>query len=120
MRFDVRFKGIEYSESLALHVEEKFAKLEKLELKPMTVQVTFRAERHMKYAEVYIQGLNAPFRAKGAGETYMAGLDACLKKLWRQMAREKSMVKRHKNRQRSSLGRLEAQIRMEQIERKAS
>lgn len=120
MRFDVRFKGISYSEYLAQCVEDKFSKLEKFEIKPITVHVTFRAERHTKIAEVYIQGLNSPFRARGSGENYMAGLDACVRKLWRQMAREKAKIKRHKNREQSSLGRLEARLRLEKTERDAA
>jgi ribosomal subunit interface protein len=120
MLFDVRFKGIEYSRALAESVEEKFSKLEKFEIKPITVHVTFRAERHVKLAEVYIQGLNSPFRARGAGESYLESLDNVLKKLWRQMAREKAKVKHHKSHERSSSGRLEALLRMEKAGRKAA
>ena len=120
MQFDIRFKGIGYSRSLAEYVEDKFSKLEKFEIKPITVHVTFRAERYVKMAEVYVKGLNQPFKAKGAGETYMDCIDAVLRKLWRQMAREKSKVKRHKNRERSKYGRLEARLRLEQALKKAA
>ena len=120
MQFDVRFKGIGYSRSLAEYVEEKFQKLEKFEIKPITVHVTFRAERYVKMAEVYVKGLNMPFKAKGAGETYMDCLDAVLRKLWRQMAKEKSKVKRHKNRQKSKWGQLEARLEFERSLKKAA
>lgn len=120
MRFDVRFKGMPHSDFLTEAVVEKFDKLEKFEIKPITVHVTFSSVKHTKYAEVYIQGLHSPFRAKGSGENHMAGLDACIHKLWRQMAKEKAKVKRHKDKQRSSLGRLEAQIRMEKSDRDAA
>ena len=118
MQFDVRFKGIGYSASLAEYVEEKFQKLEKFEIKPITVHVTFRTERYVKMAEVYVKGLNTPFKAKGAGETYMDSLDAVLRKLWRQMAREKSIVKRHKNRKKTKYAQLEARLQFERSLRK--
>lgn len=120
MRFDVRFKGLAHSDFLAQYVEERFSKLEKFEIKPITVHVTFRTEKREKIADVYIQGLNAPFRATGSGENHVIGLDACVRKLWRQMAREKAKVKKHKNPRRSKLGQLEAQIRMVKWDRDAA
>lgn len=120
MQFDIRFKGIGYSRSLVEYTEGKFAKLEKFEIKPITVNVTFRAERYNKMAEVYVKGLNSPFRAKGAGETYLDALDAVLRRLWRQMAREKSKVKRHKNRKKSKYGQLEARLQLERALKRAA
>jgi len=120
MRFDVRFKGLNHSDFLENAVVEKFSKLIKLEIKPVTVQVTFRTEGHQKVCDVYIRGLNSPFRAQGAEESFLESLDDCVEKLWRQMSKEKSRVKNHKNREQSSLGRLEKQIKAERAQRKAA
>lgn len=111
MKFDIRFKGIDYSRSLADYVQDKFEKLDKFEIKPTTVHVTFRTERHMKLAEVYIQGLHVPFRARGTGDTYLDCVDSVLKKLSKQMSKEKSKVKRHKNYDRTNVAMLEERIR---------
>jgi ribosomal subunit interface protein len=97
MRFDVKFKGLAHSDFLVKAVEEKFHKLQKLEIKAMLVHVTFSRQRHLKCAEVYIKGLQSPLRATAKGDHYLISLDECVQKVWRQMAREKSKVKHHKN-----------------------
>ena len=95
MKFDVKFKSIDYSEPLANYVEERFEKLAKFEIKQVTVHVTFSEERHSRRADVYVKGMNGSFRAKGDSDSFYVSLDLCLKKLARQMEREKSRIKEH-------------------------
>jgi putative sigma-54 modulation protein len=95
MKFDVRFKGIDYSESLESYVIERFEKLKKFEIKPLKVQVTFSEQKYERRAEVFIHGLNSNFRAQASSDSYFASLDMCIKKMSRQLEKEKSKIKEH-------------------------
>lgn len=95
MNYDIKFKSIEYSESLAEYVRERFEKLERFAIRPITVHVTFSHQRHMKIASVYIKGFNGNFRARGESDSLYVSLDMCVKKLSRQLEREKSRIKEH-------------------------
>lgn len=120
MKFDIRFKGIEYSESLAQYTEERFDKIQKFEMKPVKVNVTYSTQRHHKCAEVYVQGVNSSFRASAKGENYYDCLDDVVRKLSRQMSKEKSKVQHHRHSERAHLARLEEAIRAERSYKKAA
>jgi len=97
MKYDVKFKSIDYSQGLVEYVQEKFEKLIKFEIKPLTVHVTLSHQRHERIADVYIHGLNGNFRAQGKSDSLYVSLDLCLKKLTRQMEKEKAKIKNHRN-----------------------
>jgi len=97
MKFDVKFKSIDFSQGLMDYVQERFTKLSKFEIKPITVHVTFSHQRHHRVADVYIHGLQGEFRAQGRSDSLHVSLDMCLKKLKRQMEREKARIKNHRN-----------------------
>lgn len=120
MKFDVRFKGIDYSDSLASYVSEKFEKLKKFEIKPLRVQVTFYDEKHEKIAEVFVHGLNSHFQAKAATDSYFSSVDMCLKKMSRQMEKEKSKIKHHHHYEASDSALLEDLARKEERKRRAA
>lgn len=120
MKFDIRFKGIEYSDALASHAEDRLEKLQKFELKPVRVNVTFSCERHLKQAEAYVQGLNSSFRAKATGDSYYDCLDEVARKLSKQMAKEKAKVQHHRHIERTQLARLEERMRSARPLKKAA
>ena len=120
MHFDVRFKGISFSQSLVEAVEEKFARLEKYEIRPSLVHITFSSMRHQKQADVYIKGFMKPFRARATADGYYEAIDAVLDKVCRQMVKEKSIVKKHKNYRRSKSAKLDQQLRAMADWRKAA
>ena len=120
MKFDIRFKGIEYSDSLAQYTQERFDKLHKFELKPVKANVTFSSQRHQKCAEVFIQGINSGFRASAQGENYYDCLDELVKKLSRQMSKEKAKIQHHKHAERAQLARLEREIQLAYSNKKAA
>lgn len=110
MDIAVRFKGLDYSEALVEHTMDRLSKLKKLEIKPITFQVTYSQVRHSCHVELYAQGIKSDFHAKADCESFHSALDKILPKIKRQMAKEKSITKHHKNYERSDLGRLEKQI----------
>ncbi len=117
MQFQVKFKGLDHSQALADHVSERFDKLDKFEIKPVKVQVTFSHVRQICRAEVYVKGVKTIFRAEASGSNYNEACEKVMKKLERQMEKEKSKVKHHKNFERSNTGIIELAAEHEEYER---
>lgn len=115
MKFDVKFKSIRHSQALADYVTERFAKLAKYEIKPITVHVTFSQQRHLRVAEVYINGLQNSFCAKGESDSLYVSLDMCLKKLKRQMEKEKAKIKHHRHYEHTEEAQLEMMAKLEEM-----
>jgi putative sigma-54 modulation protein len=113
MKFQFKFKGIDHSQSLCDHVAEKFEKLEKFEMKPTQVNVTFSASKHERKADVYVKGLHKTFRASAHGESYYDAVDMVASKIEKQMSKEKSKVQHHKNPALSHEARLDEAIKHE-------
>jgi ribosome-associated translation inhibitor RaiA len=65
----------------------------------------------MHQADVYIKGFNKPLRARGMGESFIEALDVVVDKVRRQMAKEKAIIKRHKNYEKSAFGQLEVRLK---------
>lgn len=119
MILSCRFKSLDHSDALAQYAEERFSKITKFELKPVRVNVTFRAERHQKWVEVYLFGMDQPIRAKSVAEDFYEALDKAIAKVTRQMNKKKQKVQKHKNWTRSNYGKIErlnAQLEYNPIE----
>ena len=113
MKSVVKFKGIDRSEALVQYVTERFARLQKLEIRPLKCHITFSAVKHKHIAEVYVHGINGDFRAKAMTTSYQESVDQCAKKIERQLEREKSKIKRHRHYERSAEARLIELVREE-------
>lgn len=120
MKFQFKFKGIEHSPSLCEHVREKFEKLEKFEIKPTQVNITFSAVKYEKKADIYVKGLQKSFRASAQAESYYDALDMVAKKIEKQMSKEKSKIQHHKSFERSHEARLDEAIELERSDRKVA
>jgi putative sigma-54 modulation protein len=120
MDFVVKFKSISHSQAVTEYIEERFAKLAKYEMKPVTVHVTLSEEGHERKANVYVQGLQGAFRAEGASDSFYVSIDMCFKKLKRQMEKEKSKVQHHHHYAHSDEAQLEELARLEERERKVA
>ncbi len=107
MKFNVKFKSIDHSIALVDYVQQRFEKLSKFEMKPLTVHVTFSEERHNCIAQIYIQGMQGKFRASHSSDSFHISVDFCLKKIERQLEREKSRVKSHHHYSHSAEAQLE-------------
>lgn len=113
MKYDIKFKTIDHSPALVEYVQARFDKVERYAIKPVTVHVTFSEERHNCCAEVYIHGLNGEFRAHFRSDSFYVSLDMCVKRIERQMEREKDKVKHHHSYENSSAGFLDDQLILE-------
>ncbi len=120
MKVQFKFKGIDHSQSLCDHAAEKFERLEKFEMKPTQVNVTFSSVKHERKADVYIKGLHKSFRATAHAESYYDALDLVVKKIEKQMYKEKSKVQYHKNFELSHEARLDEAIEVEKSEREVA
>ena len=115
MKYDIRFKSIDYSPGLVEYVREKFSKIIKHTIKPLTFHVTFSEVRFSRKAEVYVNGVHGGLRASGISDSFHVSLDMCFKKLKRQLEREKSKIKHHHHYEHSSEAQLEEMARLEKI-----
>ncbi|OFZ11073.1 MAG: ribosomal subunit interface protein [Bdellovibrionales bacterium RBG_16_40_8] len=102
MTFDIKFKSIDHSQGLVEYVQERFLKLMKLAIRPLMVHVTFSEERFSRKAHVYIKGIKGGFRASGVSDSFHVSLDICLRKIKRQLEKEKSKIKHHHHYEHSS------------------
>lgn len=93
--FKFTYRKTKKAADLADYVQDRFAKLEKFELKPVHVNVTFSAERHDCCVLVFIQGSEISFRAEAKSDSFPDAIDLVVAKLVKQMARKKSRVQDH-------------------------
>src|SRR5687768_14470693 len=101
MKCNVRFKGIQSSQSLIEYAQERFDKLKKFEIKPTVVNVTFSEARYERIAEIYVNGMQKPLRSKATSDSFYAAFDLCMSKLERQFEKQKSKVKNHRAQERT-------------------
>lgn len=113
MKFQIKFKSIDHSQALSDYAVDKLSRLEKYEVKPVRIHLTFSMVRHQKVAEVYFQGVQSSFRAKATGNDFHECLNLVLDKLERQLKREKAKVQEHHKPERTNLARLERAIKEE-------
>tara|TARA_B100000749_G_scaffold28537_1_gene20035 strand:- start:25287 stop:25664 length:378 start_codon:yes stop_codon:yes gene_type:complete len=106
MKIDCKFKSIDHSQSLVSYIEEKMEKLDKYEMKPEKVQVTFRTSGHKKVAECCIQHSHEFLRAKATSDDFYEAVDKMVQKLKTQMAKRKKKVQNHKRFGHSKEGKL--------------
>lgn len=106
MKFEVVFRHIEHNSRLERYAEAKLDRFEKYELKPSQIKFTLSAKQHMCQAEVSIKGPDLYFRATALGDEHQAAIDVAMDKLERQLARRKSKLQFHKNKNASHEGAL--------------
>jgi len=75
MKLDCQFKSLDHSQALVEYAEDRMAKLSKYELKAMSMQIIFSAQRHKKFVEVTITGGTKKFQAKAFTEDFYDSVD---------------------------------------------
>ncbi len=121
MKFDIKFKSIDHSQSLVDYAQERLtAKLEKFEIRPTMIHITFSQERHEQVTHIYIKGMNSSFKAHASADSLHVSLDMCLKKLKKQMEKEKSKIKHHHHYEHSQEAQLEQMVKKEEKNKHAS
>jgi ribosomal subunit interface protein len=93
MKFNFVFKTSMQNDYAIEYVQDRFLKLQKYELKPMKVNVTFSSGRHECQVEVFIHGPNIIYQATATGADYYQAVDQVANKIVKQMARKKEKVK---------------------------
>jgi len=96
MRIDFKFRHIEQSEELTAYVSERITKLEKFEMKPVRVEITFSVEKSMKRVDIHVRGDHIEMHAHSAAETFFEGVDHALDKMAKQLGKKKARVQKHK------------------------
>lgn len=96
MRVDYKFRHISHSTDLTTYVSERLPRLEKFELKPVHIEVTFSEEKTSKRVDFHLRGDHLDMHAHGEAETFFASVDEALDKLARQLAKKKARVQAHK------------------------
>ena len=107
MNYNYKFKNLDWSDHLVAYAEDKFEKLKKFELKPVSIHLTFSKERHNKYAEICIYGPGVDHKARSCSENYYESFDKSLSKVMSQMAKRKSRLQKHNKFHRSHRGKIQ-------------
>ena len=106
MKIEFVFKHVDPSEALVEHCRERMEKLEKFELKPMDVRFTFSMQRHDRIVEVQVDEGRRKFKAQGVSDDFYRAVEMTVNKLWRQLSKDKSRIKGHRNPENSTTGKL--------------
>ncbi len=103
MNYMFHFKTIDRSEALCEFTADKFSRLDRFEIKPMTVHVTFSQEKTSATCSVFIKGMKSPLRTEASAENLFEAVEMVTKKLFRILEKQKSIVKFHKHKKRKPL-----------------
>lgn len=85
------------SDELTSYVTDRISKLEKFEMKPVRVEITFSAEKSSSRVDVHARGEDIEMHAHCEAEDYFTAVDIALEKMARQLARKKAKVQKHKS-----------------------
>jgi ribosomal subunit interface protein len=81
-------------------------KLARFEIKPMDVRFVFSMERHERIVEVQVDEGRRKFKAHASAADFYRAVEMTLNRLSRQLSKDKSRVKAHKNQENSAYGKL--------------
>ena len=96
MRIDFKFRHTPHSDELTAYVSERLVKLEKFEMKPVRLEITFSVEKTVRRVDIHVRGDDIEMHAHADGETFFEGVDFALEKMARQLAKKKERVQKHK------------------------
>jgi putative sigma-54 modulation protein len=97
MRIDFKFRHTPLSDELTNYVSERTSKLEKFEMKPVRVEVTFSAEKTVRRVDIHARGEDIEMHSHCEAEDFFTAVDIALEKMARQLARKKAKVQKHKD-----------------------
>ena len=118
MKIEFAFKHVDISQALIEHCRERMEKLSRFEIKPMSVHFTFSMERHERVVEIRVDEGRRKFKAQSTADDFYRAVEMSVNKLRRQLTKDKSRVKAHKNPEMSALGKL-ARLEEEGLERES-
>jgi ribosomal subunit interface protein len=96
MRIDFKFRHSPPSDELTGYVSERIIKLEKFEMKPVRIEITFSQEKSCKCVDMHLRGDDLELHARSEATTFFEGIDQVLDKMARQLAKKKARVQAHK------------------------
>lgn len=96
MRVDFKFRHLEHSDELTSYVLERVARLEKFEMKPVRIEVTFSEEKSVRRVDVHVRGDHLEVHSHSEADTFFEGVDSALDKVSRQLSKKKARVQSHK------------------------
>lgn len=97
MRIDFKFRHSPMSDELTAYVSDRIAKLEKFEMKPVNLAVTFSSEKTCKRVDIHVRGQDIEMHAHCESDNFFTGVDQVLEKISKQLARKKERVQAHKS-----------------------
>jgi ribosomal subunit interface protein len=95
MRIDFKFRHTPLSDELTSYVSERTEKLQKFEMKPVRMEVTFSAEKTARRVDIHARGEDIEMHAHCEADDFFTAIDIALEKMARQLARKKARVQSH-------------------------
>ena len=106
MKIGFAYKHLDASPFLEAHCAERLKRLERFEIKPMEARVVFSLEGHEHVVEICLDEGRKSFKAHSACDDFQRAAEMTLNKLQRQLCKDKSRVKNHRNPEASTVGKL--------------
>ena len=107
MKTKYTFRHMRKSDEKIEYVEDRLAKLEKYEWRPLTAHVTFTAERNQCTVDIRLTGQGSSIKAKAKAENFAEAVDEIVSKLQKQLEKKKSRVQEHHVFENTHLGKIE-------------
>lgn len=95
MRIDFKFRHTPLSDELTEYVTDRTGKLEKFEMKPVRMDVTFSAEKSARRVDLHARGEDIEMHAHCEAEDFFTAIDIAFEKMARQLARKKARTQSH-------------------------
>ncbi len=89
MNLNIRFKGLDASDSVKQYLEDRTTKLAKFLPPTTTINATLEEDSIRKIAEINLRHKGAEYVAKQSTENLMSSIDEAVDKLLRQLQRSK-------------------------------
>ncbi len=97
MQIEYKFRHQSPSQELTHYVDDRIARLEKYEMKPFKIEVTFWTEGVASCVGIHVRAEGIEMHSQCEAESYLAAVDIALEKMSRQLARKKAKVQKHKS-----------------------
>lgn len=91
MKITYTFRGVDSSENIKLHAEEKLSKLQKYSHTPIEAEVTAYLEKHLQCIDIAVVADGAHFAGHEESEDMYASINLAIDKLVRQIRDAKAI-----------------------------
>ena len=107
MHLKYKFKNLKNSKELTEYIHDRMDKLQKYEMKPVSITVTLCVEKHERRVDIHARGERMSLQSQGSSDNFFESIDLAIDRLAKQMMKKKAKVQNHKCFERTHQGKIE-------------